>query len=310
VDQPLQISVRQYADGRHIGGVRLEKRHPKWQPTVEKQTYDLWLRVIDGISQQPLPEVPVDIRRWDPKAPTPYGVGGFHLDEHKYTNKDGSIYIPGRPSGALEAFIVRLPGHRAVVRCLRPLDGQKVRLQMRVWPLTKDAIRYEWKVGDTVDGMSQLTGNSIEEILRLNSLKDPSDLKAGIRIMLPCYEATYRMEQWDTFNEIGKNFGYYDAKGLAVANGLLDPEHLDSGTDLKLPDWRFFYAREHDTLEAIDNLFGLPKGSTITVGRVYHPDPRLPYAGETVAVPTTLFSDRLRKGQRRKKAKRRRLRLK
>jgi LysM repeat protein len=165
-------------------------------------------------------------------------------------------------------------------------------------------------VGDTVDGMSQLTGNSIEEILRLNSLKDPFDLKPGIRIMLPCYEATYRMEQWDTFNEIGKNFGYYDAKGLAEANGLLDPEHLDSGTDLKLPDWRFFYAREHDTLEAIDNLFGLPKGSTITVGRVYHPDPRLPYAGETVAVPTTLFSDRLRKGQRRKKAKRRRLRLK
>jgi hypothetical protein len=294
-DEPLRISALQYADGRHIGGVRLEKRHPKWQPSAEKKAYDLWLRVIDGCSLQPLPEVMVDIWHWDPEAPTPYGTGGFRLEDRKYTAGDGSIHVPERPSGELEAFTVRLPGWRVIVRCLRPLAGQRVRLHMRAWPLTNDTLLHIWHAGATLEGMAQLTGHSLEEILHLNQFKDTSELKPGMQIVLPCYAATYRMEQWDNFDWVGKTFGYRDARGLAEVNGLQDVASLDSRIDIKLPDWRFFYAPEKATLEDIDAMFDLPKGSTITVGRVYHPDPRLPYTGETIAVPTTRFANTIKK---------------
>lgn len=162
--------------------------------------------------------------------------------------------------------------------------------------------REVWQKGDTFDGITQLTGHSIEELLSLNHLANESELRPGLSILLPCFAATYRMEQWDSFDWVGKSFGYRDAAGLAEVNGFRDVTSLDSGMNIKLPDWRFFYARENDTLESIDTVFGLPRGSTIVVGRAYHPDPRLPYAGETVAVPTPRFAERTKKRQRKKRS--------
>ena len=139
VDEPLQITVMQYADGRHVGGVRLEKRHPDWSPPKKEEDYSLWIRVIDGATLQPLPKVMVDIMHWDPTASTPYGAGGFRHDDRTYSDERGCVQIPKRPSGELEAYVVRQPGSRSVVRCLRPLAGQNVRLHMRVWPMQRDA---------------------------------------------------------------------------------------------------------------------------------------------------------------------------
>lgn len=299
VDEPLQITALQYADGRHVGGVRLEKRHPAWKQPETKKVYSLWIRVIDGLTQQPLPEMIVDIWHWDLKASTPYGVGGFRLDDRIYTDGDGCIQIPNRPSGELEAYVVCQPGSRAVVRCLRPLAGQNVRLHMRVWPLKRDTLRYAWADGDKLDIVAQRTGHSVDDILQLNRLKSSSGPKRGMRINLPCYVAAYQLEPWDTLDWVGETFGYGDAKGLAEANGLKDVADLDGGTEIKLPDWHFYYAQENDTLERFDAMFDLPKGSSITVGRVFHPDPRLPYACETVAVPSSLFAERMKKGRKR-----------
>ncbi len=59
--------------------------------------------------------------------------------------------------------------------------------------------------------------------------------------------------------------------------------------DIILPGWHFFYARGGESLEEFDAMFGLPSGCSRTVGRVHHPDARLPLACETVAVPTLGF---------------------
>lgn len=293
VSEPLQITALQYADGRHVGGVRMEKRHPKWQPPETKQVYSLWIRVIHGETQQPLPEIMVDILHWDALAKTPYGTGGFRLDDRLFTDGSGCIQVPKRPSGELEAYVVRQPGLRAVVRCLRPMAGQNVRMHMRAWPLERDKVRIEWKRGDKLHIVAQRTGHSFEDILRLNRLRNSAEPKPGMRINLPCYVASYQLEPWDNFDWVGKTFGYRDARGLAEVNGLRDMAHLDGGMAIKLPDWNFYYAQENDTLEKFDNMLGLPKGSSMTVGRVFHPDPRLPYAGETVAAPTPFFADKL-----------------
>jgi hypothetical protein len=296
VDDPLKITARQYADGRHVGGVRFEKRHPKWQPPSEKETYSLWIRVIDGVSLKPIPEMMIDILHWDAKMRTSHGNGGFRLDDRLYTDGTGCIQVPNRPSGELEAYVVRRPGWRVVVRCLRPLAGQKVRLHMRAWLLKQDTMRIKWQGSEKLNVVAQRTGHSVEDILKLNQFKGTVVPKAGMRINLPCYMARYQLEPWDTLDWVGKTFGYGDAKGLAEVNGLKDVTDLDGSIEINLPDWRFFYAQEGDTLASFDTLFGLPPGSSITVGRVFHPDPGLPYAGETVAVPTPLFAEKTKKG--------------
>jgi hypothetical protein len=170
---------------------------------------------------------------------------------------------------------------------------------MRVWPMKRDTIRIAWPKEGKLDLIARRVGVSADDILKLNRVRDLSALKPATRINLPCYLAIYHTEPWDTLEWVGKTFGYHDAKGLAKANGLIDAAELDGGTGIRLPDWRFYYAQENDTLDDFDAIFKLPEGSSITVGRTFHPNPRLPYAGETVAVPTPLFAKIMKKERRR-----------
>jgi hypothetical protein len=292
-DLPLRISVLQFADGRHVGGVRVEKRHPEWKPKSKEGEYDLGIKVIDGEKRQPIPEAQIEIWQWNDKLKTPTGMGGFTLDGTIWTDGDGWAEAPARPAGALEAYVLRLAGYRAVVRCLRPLPGQRVRLHMMAWPLTPANLRYEWKASDRLEFIAALADMTPERFLRANGIADARRLHAGMRVLLPCYLARYRMESWDDFDRIGQAFGYTDADGLAEVNGLAGAEELDGGIDIALPDWTFLTAPPQVNLEEIDRIFDLPPGSTIPVGRVHHPDPRLPYAGETIAVPTRRMARRI-----------------
>jgi|LGVE01.1.fsa_nt_gb hypothetical protein len=97
------------------------------------------------------------------------------------------------------------------------------------------------------------------------------------------------MEPGDTPEWLAKAFAYPGMEELAKLNGLIDPSKLHSGMKIWLPGWYFFYARRGDTLEHIDELFGLPKGSSRTVGKVHHPDPSRFHECETIAVPSKMF---------------------
>jgi hypothetical protein len=289
--QRAVIKVLQYADGRHVGGIRVEKRHPEWKPPEEPLEYDLWIRVIDGVNGSPIPEARLKLFRWDPGVATPYGKGGFVLVDQRHTDGDGVVHDAHRPSGDREAVVLDLPGWRAVARCFRPLGGQHVRLFLRAWPLKKAAMDYTWQRGDTLDSMALLTGHRAQDILKDNGLADPSDLKPGMGISLPCYAATYRMEAGDTFEWLAEAFGYEGVEELAKLNGVRDLAAWDGSTDIVLPGWYFFYARPDESLERLDGMFQLPRGSARTVGRVHHADPRLPYEGETIAVPSARIAE-------------------
>lgn len=286
VDQPLVIKVLQYADGRHIGGIRVEKRHPDWKPTDKPRDYNLWVRVVDAVKRESIPEARLNLFRWDPGKETPVGRGGFELIEVRYTDGNGIVQDPQRPSGELEAVTLHLPGWHSTAHCFRPLGGQHVRLYMRAWPLKATYLPYSWQPGDSLDRIAPLTGFTADQILKDNGLSDPSDLKPGIDIGLPCFAATYRMEPGDTFEWLAEFFGYEDVKELARLNGVRDLVTWDGNTDIALPDWTFFYARREEFLPQIDEMFHLTKGSVRLVGRVHHADARLPYEGETIAVPS------------------------
>jgi hypothetical protein len=286
LEQPLVIKVLQYADGRHVGGIRVEKRHPEWIPPEKSREYDLWVRVVDAVKRVPIPEARLNLFRWDPKMTTPYGQGGLNLVDQCYTNSDGVYHDKNRPSGELEAVALYLPGWRAVARCFRPLEGQHVRLYIRAWPLKPTTLPYIWRHDDSLEHIEHLTGHKARNILKDNGLSDPSDLKPGIGISLPCYSATYRMEPGDTFEWLSEAFGYESVKEVSKLNGMRDLSSWDGSSDIVLPGWYFFYAPPNASLERIDEQFGLSKGSVRTVGRVHHADSRLPYEGETIAIPT------------------------
>lgn len=289
VDKELTIDVMQYADGRNLGGIRVEKRHPNWKPREEPKEYDLWIRVVDGDTMEPIPEAMLNLLRWDPDMVTPYGKGGFHLVEQCYTDENGVIHDPGRSIDELEAVTLSRPGWRAVARCFRPLPGQRVWFHMHAWRLREDCVPYTWQQDDTLEEISLLTGYTLEDILHCNRLSEATALRAGMRISLPCYAATYRMEPGDTFEWLAEAFDFASVEELAKFNGFGDPSFPDGCKDIELPGWHFFYARRGDSLEHIDSMFGLSLGSSRTVGRVHHPYPGLPYESETVAVPTVGF---------------------
>lgn len=291
VEKPLQITALQYADGRHVGGVRMEKRHPDWKPSLEDERHSLWIRVIDGRSLQPLPKVIVDVLRWKEREKS----GRFHLEDRIHTDEAGCIQVQDLPSGDLEAYVVRHPGWRSVVRCVRPLAGQNVRLHMRAWRLQREKVEFVWEDTDRLDVIAQRAGISFDELVSINHLKPAKSPVSGRRINLPLYTASYQLEPWDNLDWVASAFGYLGKKELAEANGLKEAADLAHLQDIRLPDWRFLYATEGDTFKKIDRSFGLPAGSTIPVGRAFHPDPNAPYPGETVAVPTELFADRMRR---------------
>ncbi len=286
VSRPLKIDIRQFADGRHVGGVRMEKRHPDWKPSPVEEIYTLSVQVVDGMTNRPLPKIEIDVWHWHEES------GGFRQEAQLFTDRYGCTRPQKRPSGDLEAVVARAPGYHVTARCQRPLAGQKVRLHLRAWPLQKSLMPYLWRKADTITAIVQLCGQSEAALLDVNHLHDASEFKPGMRVILPCWAATYRLESWDTVDSVAEAFGYKNAKGLAKAMGLKEYRNVE---EARLPDWHFLYAREQDSLGVIDTMFKLPKGSARTVGRVFHPEPSRPYAGETIAVPALAFGRRLSK---------------
>lgn len=289
VAEPLVVDVMQLADGRVVGGIRVEKRHPQWEPRDMRGEYDLWVRVIDGETREPMPEATLNLLHWDPGMATPAEGGGFGLVEKRSTSSDGDIHVAGRPSDELDAVMLDLPGWRAVARCYRPLAGQHVTFHMAAWRLKEASRPHTWDSQRSLAEMAERTGFAPEQILERNGLASEWGLKDGIFINLPSYSGSYHLEYGDTVDWLAKEFAYGNPGELAKLNGMFDPSGLADLDEIKLPGWHFMYALPGDTLEQIDEMFGLPAGSCRTVGRVHHPDPDTPFASETIAVPTQEF---------------------
>ena len=289
IDKELKIDVVQAADGRPIGGIRVEKRHPDWTPGQVKNVYNLSVRVTDSVTLQPRKEQPVNFFRWEEKGATPYGSGGFMKTGQKYTDGTGTIYDPGRVSGFLEAVTVENKGRASVARCFRALPGQFVRHTIITWGLVEDIRDYIWRNEDDLKSIAGFTGFGAEYILKLNNLSNPGSLKEGMTIHLPSYAASYQMSPGDTFEWLVEEFVYADSKELSSLNGLKDLTEWNGKKNILLPGWHFFNARHDDTLETIDKMFNLAEGCSRTLGRVYHPEPGLPFEAEIVAVPTLKF---------------------
>ena len=285
-DPPLKVTIKQYADGRHVGGITIESRHPKYVEPQLKPEYDIWVRVIDARNLRPLQETIVEIWRWDKSIKTPYGFGDFVLERQHYTNGNGVVQINDLPSGELQWYTVHMPGWRIAPRCLRPLPQQSVRMHMNAWKMIDDIFRYTWQKYDDLAALASLTHFDAQDILKMNHLASEAKLGPGMEITLPYYQARYCPENWESLDEIAQRFRMKDTKVLANTNGLRNIKEYNGTVDLMLPRWRFFHARPGDSLEVFDRQFGLPAGSAVPAHRVYRPREGALIPGEVVAVPT------------------------
>jgi hypothetical protein len=285
----LVVTIKQYSDGRHTGGARIAKRHPDWKPPEIEKAYDLWVRVTNGVTLRPMPEVLVRVFRWDPRLRTPYGTGGFRLTDRIRTDGWGAVRAPGRPADEIEAVSAGVPGAWTRARCFRPLPGQNVRMQVRAWPLLETSVAYTWRPADDLRSVAALTGLSPSVLLKRLGLARESDLKAGLRVKLPCWAACVWLEPGETLPQLAKTFAYGSVEALVKANGTGTAEELEAGGKVLLPGWNFFYARKGDALPEIDRQFELPRNSARLAGKVYRPEPRLPLEGEVIAVPAKSF---------------------
>ena len=287
VRTPLKVAVMQYADGRHVGGVKIEKRHPDYVREDVKPIYDLWIRVVDGMTRDPLRKALVQLWRWDDKVAAASGQGDFVMVGCEYTDGNGVVKMTGLPAHVLQWYTVSQPGWRIAPRCLRPLARQSVHLHMHAWAMQGDTFRYTWQSHDRLDDLAKLAHADPESILRLNRIAGASNLVSGMEITLPCYQGAYRPERWEKLGDVARRFGFASTQELADVNGLATIKAYNGTIDLKLPRWRFFQARAGDSLEAFDKQFGLSAGSTVSAHRVHRPRVGALLPDEVVAVPIT-----------------------
>ncbi len=284
VDRKLCIDVIQVANGRHIGGIRIEKHHPEQrEPEEGPPRHSLWTQVQNEEDLEPLPESILDIFMRHPEEMQ------FHQIEQGCTDAAGSLFLEELPAEELMAVTCRLPGWWFPARCYRPLAGERVGLEFYAARLEPGEIEYAAREDDNLENLALLTGFEPELILEhAGGHPEP-----GMHIMLPCYKASYCLQEGETLEEVAAAFAYQGLEELLWMLGTESRAQLETGR-FQLPGWRFIYARQEDTLDSLEERFNLPNQAARFVGRLHHPDPRRPYLNEIVAIPTPEFaSERL-----------------
>lgn len=262
--EPFFTKVMQFSDGRHVGGVYITKRHPKWKPTPEANEYKLWIRAIDGETRRPIVRAKVGLYQWRmPKD----GGGGFQLEAVWYTNEMGVVDIRSLPCSDKKLLIMERSPWLPRTWRFRPLPGQDVRQIFRLW----------------------------KGVGHKNGKKEPARQRAAGAF----YEPIYHVEARDTLKDLASIFCYKSAEELARANNLGRPFKLYLDQALRLTGWLFIKNRPAGPFERIDQEFCLRRGWARAAQRTLHDDPGRAYEHEVVAIPTGDFvrTHKLRKDQ-------------
>jgi hypothetical protein len=253
VAEPFSIRIKQYADGRHVGGVEVIKRHPNWKPKETPEEYTLWVRAIDGPTRHAIPRAKVTLYTWNEKA----DGGEFVREASWYTNEMGIVEAHGLQCAEKKLVIIdREPWLPRTWR-FHPYPGQEIRQTFKPWQNKQIKIPVETKT------------NTFEET---------------------AYEAVYHAEKRDTLERLAEWFCYKGPRELAEENKLAEPFLIYPDQALLLPGWFFIQTKSADLFERFDEQFGVPKCWSRPAQRTLHDNPKRAYENEIIAVPTKDFA--------------------
>lgn len=135
--------------------------------------------------------------------------------------------------------------------------------------------------GDSLWGISQQYGVSINRIVRINGLENPDKLVIGLALLIPEPYLQYRVQQGDTLNNIANQFGI-TVQEIMQSNRITNPSAIYPGQRLTIPVI-YHTVRERDTLYDIARRYGTTVQAIMQTNRIT--DPSNIHIGRIIRIP-------------------------
>lgn len=99
-------------------------------------------------------------------------------------------------------------------------------------------ITYVIQPGDTLSGIAQKYGTTVNTLTKLNNISEPDKIYAGNTIRVPENQSSsspvyYTIRPGDTLSEIARKYGT-TVNALARLNGISDPDKIYAGTRIRI----------------------------------------------------------------------------
>ncbi|MDI3546539.1 MAG: hypothetical protein PWR10_191 [Halanaerobiales bacterium] len=98
----------------------------------------------------------------------------------------------------------------------------------------EDFLIYRVKKGDSLSEIARSFDLKLEELVKLNQIKNPDLIYIGQRLRIPAEEVEYTVKRGDTLREIASNFKVKMEK-LVTINHLANPDRIYTGQKLIIP---------------------------------------------------------------------------
>jgi LysM repeat protein len=209
VTEPFSVRIKQYADGRHVGGVEVIKRHPDWKPEPTPEEYKLWVRAIDGQSRQAIPRAKVTLYTWNEKL----AGGSFVQEASWYTNEMGIAEASGLQCTDKKLVIIERKPWLPRTWRFHPYPGQEIRQTFKLWKGKETKIpgegtgyeaRYHVEKRDTLERIAEwFCYNRPQELAKANKLTKPFAIYPDQELLLPgwFFIQTKSAEEFESIDE-------------------------------------------------------------------------------------------------------------
>lgn len=121
---------------------------------------------------------------------------------------------------------------------------------------------YQVGLNDTIDSIAQKFNTTVENIKKLNGIKDGMTLMSGGFLIVPQATEkneykTYLVKKGDTIYSIAKE-NNIDYETLLQLNGLDESDYIYPNQEISIPMNRLYITKENETIESIAKKLGVP----------------------------------------------------
>ncbi len=127
---------------------------------------------------------------------------------------------------------------------------------------------YEFRMGDTLEGILSGLGITEEELKRINGIIGDIEVIPGKFIIVPKRETrfltSYTIQKGDTLYEIARKYGM-KLNDLALLNGLDPEDYIYVGEKIMIPtnNKGFYITKEGDTIRSISEALSIEPSSLL-----------------------------------------------